>query len=577
MSSQPAAMSAPERPIVHLQRTLGNQAIQRAMGSQALRTVPTVSRPGDVHEQEADRVADQIMRTPSPEAHQSSTDAPAGEPAPDRRVQGLGPGRPLDVSTRSFFEPRFGYDFGQVRVHADAKATESARGVNALAYTVGQDIVFRSGEFRPDTAAGRRLLAHELTHVRQQARSAPVPLLQRYASPEHQDIGDRYLRELLAFLQTDAGAQWAQQLGFSRDQLVAQIGRDPTQSGARIHVAQSVNAQTGLPENVELTPGEIISLMGDFYGGVDELANAPASEIHGILDIIQGERAGTISDADQRYEQITGGRYLALAQRNDTHFARLNRGEWRRLHEDAIATAQAAGREHSETLFQRALLVDAAAGHFLTDAYAAGHLFDKSEVLAAITLHLNAHPALTRNPQMQTYVGIIALAGRQPQLVLKNIHDRMNREGFEVRNDRGMHWRTFGDSYLQVAQETQRIAALAVFLSRQQIYDARSGQSPNPDDVQALMPNEDSTQRATQQALAYIPDAVAEIEGLIYRNRSLAPTQFGSVLGTIVRSNLETIGHPGREREVEQMLEGARRRGDEGGVVAPSFTLFSWH
>jgi hypothetical protein len=79
-----------------------------------------------------------------------------------------GGGRPLDASVRSFFEPRFGYVFDQVRVHTDERAAESAQAVNALAYTVGHDIVFGAGHYAPDTTEGRRLIAHELTHVVQQ-------------------------------------------------------------------------------------------------------------------------------------------------------------------------------------------------------------------------------------------------------------------------------------------------------------------------------------------------------------------------------------------------------------------------
>ncbi len=79
------------------------------------------------------------------------------------------PGRPLDADSRGFMEPRFGYDFGHVRVHTDAKAAESAGAVNALAYTVGQTIVFGQSRYAPSTHAGRELLAHELTHVVQGA------------------------------------------------------------------------------------------------------------------------------------------------------------------------------------------------------------------------------------------------------------------------------------------------------------------------------------------------------------------------------------------------------------------------
>src|SRR5512134_563730 len=78
------------------------------------------------------------------------------------------PGQPLDAATRAFMEPRFGHDFSGVRVHTDARAAESARAVQALAYTVGRDIVFGDQRYSPQTSPGRRLLAHELTHTLQQ-------------------------------------------------------------------------------------------------------------------------------------------------------------------------------------------------------------------------------------------------------------------------------------------------------------------------------------------------------------------------------------------------------------------------
>lgn len=78
------------------------------------------------------------------------------------------PGQPLDPATRAFFEPRFGHDFSQVRVHTDANAAESAWAMNALAYTVGRDVAFGASQYAPQTGAGRKLLAHELTHVVQQ-------------------------------------------------------------------------------------------------------------------------------------------------------------------------------------------------------------------------------------------------------------------------------------------------------------------------------------------------------------------------------------------------------------------------
>ena len=85
------------------------------------------------------------------------------------------PGCPLDRDTRAALEPRFGFDFSQVRVHTDATAAQSAREVNALAYTVGRDVVFGAGHYAPHSAAGRALLAHELAHVVQQGGTAFDP------------------------------------------------------------------------------------------------------------------------------------------------------------------------------------------------------------------------------------------------------------------------------------------------------------------------------------------------------------------------------------------------------------------
>jgi len=79
------------------------------------------------------------------------------------------PGQPLDPAARTFFEPRFGHDFSRVRVHADSRAAQSAAAVNAVAYTLGNDLAFGAGQYAPSTEGGRRLLAHELAHVVQQA------------------------------------------------------------------------------------------------------------------------------------------------------------------------------------------------------------------------------------------------------------------------------------------------------------------------------------------------------------------------------------------------------------------------
>lgn len=90
------------------------------------------------------------------------------------------PGQPLDPGTRGFMELRFGQDFSRIRVHTDDQAVESAQAVSARAYTVGRDIAFGRRQYAPQTLEGRRLLAHELTHVlHQTGGSKSVPALQR--------------------------------------------------------------------------------------------------------------------------------------------------------------------------------------------------------------------------------------------------------------------------------------------------------------------------------------------------------------------------------------------------------------
>jgi len=93
------------------------------------------------------------------------------------------PGQPLDPPTREFMESRFGHDFSRVRVHRDAEAAESAWRVNALAYTVGHNVVFGMGQYAPHTPAGRRLLAHELAHVIQQGAGAGITGALRIGAP----------------------------------------------------------------------------------------------------------------------------------------------------------------------------------------------------------------------------------------------------------------------------------------------------------------------------------------------------------------------------------------------------------
>jgi Domain of unknown function (DUF4157)/Lysine-specific metallo-endopeptidase len=126
------------------------------------------------------------------------------------------PGQPLDSSTRAFMEPRFKHDFSHVRVHTDAEAAASALAVNARAYTVGHNLVFAPGEYKPQTLAGQRLLAHELTHVIQQRGigyyAGVQPRLRvsgegDAAEREADDMADRVVPRSVQALKPDLRAQ----------------------------------------------------------------------------------------------------------------------------------------------------------------------------------------------------------------------------------------------------------------------------------------------------------------------------------------------------------------------------------
>ncbi|HWM94881.1 MAG TPA: DUF4157 domain-containing protein [Thermoanaerobaculia bacterium] len=160
-----------------------------------------VNPPGDRFEREADRVADQVVRGSGAVQRQvdpvqgQELDGAIAPPAVQDVVSS--PGQPLDPGMRGLMEERFGHDFGRVRVHSDAKASESAWQIDASAYTSGSDIVFGAGRYETGTAAGQRLLAHELTHVVQQTGGgAPAgQTIQRQPASSPGSFPDLDLRE----------------------------------------------------------------------------------------------------------------------------------------------------------------------------------------------------------------------------------------------------------------------------------------------------------------------------------------------------------------------------------------------
>ena len=214
--------------VMFLQGTIGNQAVERMLRSGTIQSKLSIGQPGDKYEKEADRVADAVMRMPEivsrnelhiqrscpaceekelkrqpmkeedeekvkrqsikeeeeekkprmqpkeeeegkVQAKTTSDRISKIDPNIESHIQSLnGGGQPLPEKSRDFFEPRFGYDFSQVRLHTDVRAAESAQALNAAAFTIGNNVVFAQGRYAPETSPGKSLLAHELTHVMQQ-------------------------------------------------------------------------------------------------------------------------------------------------------------------------------------------------------------------------------------------------------------------------------------------------------------------------------------------------------------------------------------------------------------------------
>jgi hypothetical protein len=186
-------------------RPLPASGLAAALAPGTIQAKLVIGEVNDPFEHEADRVADQVMCVPAagvgltsarPQVSRKCEECEKEEQlqtktAEPRAANGRvptsvhdvirSPGRPLDDITRAFFEPRFGHDFSRVRVHTDTSAEQSARDVNAIAYTVGHNIVFGAARFAPQTRDGRRLIAHELTHVVQQGHLNSIgnPVVQR--------------------------------------------------------------------------------------------------------------------------------------------------------------------------------------------------------------------------------------------------------------------------------------------------------------------------------------------------------------------------------------------------------------
>jgi Domain of unknown function (DUF4157) len=189
------AQTLSSQDILQLQKTVGNGALGKMLGPAKVQVRPA----GDAFEQEASRTAAAVMSGPqgTPAASPSlklSTQGVSRQTEPTNPARGFKPsqdfeqslslnqgGNRLPETVRAEFEPKFGADFGAVRIHSNSMADALNRKVSAKAFTHGQDIYFRGGQYEPKSNKGKALLAHELTHTIQQKSSTAI---QRNSSEE---------------------------------------------------------------------------------------------------------------------------------------------------------------------------------------------------------------------------------------------------------------------------------------------------------------------------------------------------------------------------------------------------------
>jgi hypothetical protein len=181
-------------------------------------------------------------------APDSEEEAPTADRSPVLDVVGKGGGAPLGNDLRSEMEDRLGGDFGDVRVHRDATASESAKAVDANAYTVGNDVVFRSDRWAPDSEAGKHTIAHELTHVMQQ-RAGPVAGTETGDGIRLSDPADSFERA------ADQNADAAMNAPATAAQ--------PSQAAAAPASTQRQGDEEEVEEEEETAQGEFVQRQGD--------------------------------------------------------------------------------------------------------------------------------------------------------------------------------------------------------------------------------------------------------------------------------------------------------------------------
>lgn len=521
-----------------LQQSYGNRATLRFLNhNHPIQTKLKIGQPNDKYEQEADRLADQVvnmsdsdiqskparsMNTQSSsrdekdilQAKESPGHIPRVTPHLESRINSLrGSGQPLPPSVRNYFEPRFGRNLKNIRIHNNSQSNEMTQTVNARAFTIGNDIVFGNGQYNPESKEGKKLIAHELTHASQQDSVSPFhghnslqpvsssanhphiqnhtlsPTIQRWEASEHLYIGEQIYNESV-MKQIFA-------LAFSKS--MDDVARVPLE-----HHTEGVS----LAHTVAL---------GDFYRDPEELYKAPKADIEAIITTIDKEKKimidgkvgkskdnlfseaekDKLTEMNELFTKASGLRYIAMAKENYTHFTfqekkgiKNNIRQWEILHKDAISLTGLSRDEDNPELLKRAFLTNSYADHFLSDAFAAGHITARSpeesemrdEILKMMSdviedllnkkvdkygiaiWFLPIDPIDKVLIQLALRLGVKAAAKYLSErddiksLKFKIVHDLDNEYGRLVANARGDEWTAFGDALFVTKENKDNLA-----------------------------------------------------------------------------------------------------------------------
>lgn len=244
-----------------------------------------LGRTDDAYEREADRVSDAISQPASmspdarvaPRIQRLSSGSSEASAVPTSVEQTLsGSGRPLDPQARAKLEPRFGASFADVRIHDDGQAADSARDIGAHAYTRGHDIVFGTGQYRPQAPDGLHLLAHELTHVVQQTGTVQRDLAiePQGTDKKERPMSEQEIKDAIRFNKNRIKSK--KTLSEIRD--VVGIAPEPAESDRELALAVARwQFAHGVAQDGQLSPVTVMLLVEEFQGEsalVPELATS---------------------------------------------------------------------------------------------------------------------------------------------------------------------------------------------------------------------------------------------------------------------------------------------------------------